>query len=339
MFILTAFLLSLNLGTANADFRFASVEADQSSYTVGSKGILFAHIERMPTNKDSELYLSLLFQGEKVNVIQVSDYLAVALPKRFDLAGDFDLELSVLEQSKAEQKDLDSARVFYLSQIASLQKDLDAENDPEARDILQQRIAVLQGRVSALTDRMDSTRSLLEVDHLTVAIDPALKHSVQTSGVFSGQANRNPATYGVGEKAAFTFHPNTGFNGPDGPKENVFLTKVDGQAIGQAWNAGTDYTISTAAFLAANIGGHVAGTTFFVRSQKQADSLRNAKTQSSKRIQDLTKLRDSAENEVDRVYYNLKISELNGVVSAITAQLNAILLEVGNLSIPFTVTN
>lgn len=335
LFCLFALLATVD---SRAATRIASLTPDQSTYTVGSRAVVLVQIHHQPTRPGHEFHLELEYERGKVNVAQLSENLAVALPPRFSFPGEFGVELGVYDQLTTPQMGFAKAIALYQKSIASLREQLGEENDPEARALLESNIAELEEKVHALEERMAKERTLLEVDSVAWMVNPA-RSSLLPQSLYATEADRNPAIYQLGERALFSFLPHTDFIGEGGVRENIFRAKLDGVSIGEAKKVENTYALLTDSFMASQVGARVLESTFFTRPLKQANVLRAATTQAKIKIQEIQKKRDASKSEAERAYFDFKLVELQAVEAALSDQLEEILLKMGSSQFLFSVTN
>lgn len=336
-------ILSLVFGLVAANAfagsnRLAHLQLDQASYTVGSKAVIFAHLDRIPENDQTEFFLKVRVGGLEIPAILLSDRMAIAFPPKFSEPGAVDVDLDVYLQNSAVQREMDEAIAVYSLEVADLEKKKAGEIDPEARDLLQLRIDEVNSRIQNLNLVKDENRSLREINHLEASVLTGGKQSPAASNFFTTRLNRPSGEYIVSERATFYAHLLTDFTGPDGPRENVFRGDLDGLPL-QTRFAGDEYFFESPQFTPSAVGAHTFHAKLYIRSKKQADLLRSAKVQATRRKADLQKQKDSSHSASKQAYYQLKITELTAALTAIDAQLESILLLVGSDSAAINVTN
>lgn len=333
--ILTALLAIVALPALAASPQFVRTQPDQASYEVGAKAILFAYVDRLPTEPTKEFSVAMRVGGELTNAIRLSDRLLVALPKRFSTPGVQAVESNVFLQTKAEQLQLAQSAAFYQRQIDGLNKQLEGERDPENRAFLEALIAKQQFKLREVQNQIEGQRTLIEVGQSNILVTPA--STIVPAATFTLTADRDPAEYLVGEAAAFTAHLDTLFSGPDGPKEAILRGKVGAENVPTPVQSGDDFTFTTAAFTTGQVGAQTFTVNYLVRSKAQSDLLRNASLLAGKQKQDLEKKLAESVVPEERAYFEAKILEMNQVMNAIAAQLEEILVEVDENSVSFTV--
>lgn len=333
--ILTTLLASISFSALAADPQFVRIQPDQASYEVGAKAIVFAYVDRLPTESTKEFFVSMRVGGELTNTIRLSDRLLVALPKRFQDLGIQFVESNVFLQTKAEQLQLAQSVAFYQRQIDALSKQLEDERDPEKQALLEAVIAKQQMKLLEVQGQIEGRRTLVEVGQSSILVTPS--SSLKPASTFTLTANRDPAEYFVGESAIFTAHLNTQFTGPDGPKEAVLRGKIGETSVVAPGQSGDDFVFTSPVFTASHLGDQNLTVDYSVRSKAQADLLRNASILAGKQKQDLEKkLADSVVPE-ERAYLEAKVLEMTQVMNAIALQLEEILVEVDENSLNFTV--
>jgi len=333
--ILTALLACASLPALAADPQFVRIQPDQASYEVGAKAIVFAYVDRLPTESTKEFFVTMRVGGELTNAIRLSDRLLVALPKRFEAAGKQTIESNVFLQTKAEQLQLAQAAAFYQKKIDALRKQLADERDPENRALLEAIIAKQQAKLREVQNQIEGQRTLVEVGQSTVLVTPS--SSLKPASTFSLTADREPAEYLVGESATFTAHLNTLFTGPDGPKEVVLRGRIGEESVSAPVRSGDDFTFTSPVFEASHAGERAFSVNYLVRSQTQSDVLRNALRLAIKQKQDFEKKLEESVGPEEWPYFQAKAIEMNQVVDAISMQLEEILVDIDEAILNFTV--
>jgi hypothetical protein len=332
--LISALLATVALPALAAEPQFLRIQPDQSEYVVGSRAIVFGYVDRLPTESTKELFISMRVGGEPVNAIRLSDKLVVALPKRFEAAGNHSVESNVFLQDKTEILDLEQSASFYQAQINALLLKLERENDPDAKELIEAEIAASRQKYSAISRQISDARALVEVATKQVLVSPAFR--LAPSAIMDVTIDRDPAVYSVGEFANFTVHINSLFNGPDGPREPVVKATIGSYPLAPEIS-GETFNFTSPLFSMEDIGAREFEATYFIRPKAQADTLRNA---SQLALLEKSKLETQLGNSAspkERAYLESKIADLNRVITAIGDQLEEILVEVDAGSVEFTV--
>lgn len=312
------------------------ITTDQATYQVGSKAVVFIHTDHPIDNPELEYYSGLKVGEQEVSVVELSNHLAVAFPSRFTVAGEQQIALDLFLQDKATHRTLLQGISFYKAKNFELEAQLAKETDSEARAILLGRISLNNELIEKLEAERSGDRTLVELNQATFSVLPAVELVRPLSGVFTSRASHENGIYAPGEVATFYSKLLTGFTGPDGPREVVFRGAVDSVPLLTQF-AVDEYFFTTNFPL--SVGSHAFTSTLLIRSKAQADLLRLALAQAAGRRADFVGKRNGANLPEEIAYYDFKISQLNQAIGNLKEQLEAILLEVGTDTIPFTVTN
>lgn len=332
--LISTLLATVALPALAAEPQFLKIQPDQSSYVVGSKAIVFGYINRLPTESTKELFVSMRVGGELTNAIRLSDRLVVALPRRFEAAGNYSVESNVFLQDREEMLNLEQSAAFYQLEINALLTKLESENDPDAKELIEAEIAASRQKRGAMVRKIADARALVEVGTKQVTVSPIF--NFKSTGIMDVTIDRDPAVYSVGESANFTVHLNSLFDGPGGPHEPVVKAMIGSQPLSPEVS-GENFSFTSFIFSAEDIGLREFEATYFIRPKAQADVLRNASQLALLEKNKLEGLLADSVSPKERAYLELKIADLNRVVAAIGDQLEEILVEVDSGSLEFTV--
>lgn len=337
--ILLTALVSLFLIQSHAwAASFARLTSDRSAYTVGQKAVLMAFLQTLPQNTSDEVYMTAKVNGVAVNITQLSNREWVSLSPVFGVAGNQDWEVSVYLEDKASALALNSSIAFCQNEIFQMQQKMASENDPDARAILQQIIDRDNASIATAQQQLAALRRLMEVDHLSIAVNPALE--------FSETALVDPMTltldstngqYAVGTKATLSIHVNPNYTGADGAMENVMAVDMDGVPLITNILGNKDFSAVTQIFTAANVGTHQFHVTLSIRSKAEASALRDAVGEAQTRLDGFQEDYNNSTDPLQRAYDQKQINDLAQVIAGLNTQLQAILTQAATASVSFVV--
>jgi hypothetical protein len=314
---------------------FQRLEFDQPSYTVGARALVLVHTDRLPKERSYEYHFDLALGGERVTMGRLSNRLSVGFSKAFAEEGEKGVTLRTFMQEIQPQRTLAQGRALYDREITRLQRQLDREENPELRPQLERAIAQNRERVAAIDEAMARDRALVGVRTETIPVLPAVE--VLANSTFTIAADRSPAVYSLGERAAFKFLPSVDFSGPGGAREALFRYFLDDGEVKEAYGTEAGYAGESPLFTGAHVGERTLTAAYLTRPKAQADLLRSLRNLAWRERAALLQSRDRAPTEGERVYLDVKAAEMGQVFDALVNQLGAIAFPVATDTFPLTV--
>ncbi len=319
-----------------AEAKLVKLVTDQTSYSLGSKAVVFAYFDN-PNDANMEFNLTLTMGGAPLKTVFLSPSVAVAFTAPLNTAGDFNIDGQVYLQDATKQASYDKQTLFFTSEVQGLQKELASEVDPNERAALQARIDRDQAFLNVLQKETDDNQLLVGMESMPIKVLASnMRAEAVGPGIFSLAADQT--SYHVGQSANFFATLLTNFTGPDGVREAVWSGDIDGHALLDPSYDNVKYTFTSSAFKIADIGSHTLHAALSIRSKAQADLLRSTLFLATVQRDGYQKNLDASASPEDKIYYQYKINDLNFAITAINAQLQAILLPVTTGSLPFNVT-
>lgn len=323
---------------------FATLTADQpQGYVLGSKAVLMAYINIQPADPRLAIDLEASLGQEKVRIIPISPTQATTVTAALDRTGALDWEVDVYLGDAQLIHEFRGAIQCYEQQINALQNKIAVETDPDQLAVEQQQLQRDQNLMAVAQQQLAAQRRLVETDHLTINVNssrPQLYEKVlNTPPAMTVSASPLYLQYPVGQSAHLTMTVNQLFFGPDGPKENVVRATLDGQPIGVTQVDASDFYSDTAVWTTTGLGQHLFQAQLLVRSQAQANSLRQGITLAEQRRTYLIGCSVTETDPLKLAQIQNEISNLTAVVSAYYAQLESILVPIETDPLGFTVVS
>ena len=320
---------------------FLSIKSDKAAYTIGERAILLAEIKIHPSNPDYEIYIESSYGGQAIKTVRISRDFAVAVTPVFAAAGSSDWVVDAYFQDKSLAADLNATIAFYESERCALEKFLAAETDPVRRGMLQAQIDRDAAIVSDARVQLAANRRKVETQTLAVPVGGSVPQPpappVPGTAPLIIEKDGQGCGYHVGDHATFFVHVMSAFEGPDGPEESIVTGRIGAVVLSGAQSSAREFTFTSAAFTAQDMGERTFEATLYIRSKARASSLRDAIAKAATRRAQYIALRDETEDPLSKAYYQREIDDLTDVLSVFHERLESMKTLVGTRTLGFCV--
>jgi hypothetical protein len=321
---------------------FISIVTDKPTYVLGDQATITVDTLLAPQNFADRIYLQGKVDGVPVNLVFLSDVESAFVSPAFTVVGNVDFEVDVYLENVQNSTALNEGIAYYQTDITNLNAQLAATSDPTQIAALQAQIQRDQTLVSQMQENLMAERRLVEIDHQTIAVtaeSPELrKPRLVDSPILTITFDHSDSTYHPGESAAAQMSVLSDFDGSDGPEEIVVRAKLDGSPIAVTNTSETQFNSVIGPFSQNDLGAHELSADVFIRPQYQVAVFRSSISQAEAlRNIDISN-RDLSNDPKTQAYYNLKIQELDQIISAFYQRLESILTPVGNGSATITIS-
>ncbi|MBI2518856.1 MAG: hypothetical protein HYV97_00485 [Bdellovibrio sp.] len=318
-----------NLVMAQNGPRFVELEASKSSYSVGEKAVLLAHVRILPDNPNFEIFLQAKFNNQTISMTKLSDYESASVTPTLGSAGSFNWTVTAYTQDKRRAHELEGGIFYHEAAIRQAESDLLVITDPDQRNLLLQIIAESNEFLGELRAELFNLRTVVEISTLSVQVtQKQSKHDIPT---FFIEADHENGSYYEGERATFYVHVLSNFE----KQESFVRATFKGSPISVTKASEKEFISQTQTFTASDNGDQIYSATLYTRNKKEADALRGAIASATLSRNKFILQRDQTGDPVLVAYYQKRIDELSSIITEFYQTLEDALTNVGtrNLTI------
>jgi hypothetical protein len=318
-----------------ADPKILGLESSKTSYAIGEKALLSAHVKVLPRESRFEVFLEGKIDGVELKLTRLTESEGFSLSAPL-AAGQHLWEVKAYFQDRDVARGLEGSAAFLAEKIRDIEEQIAQETDPETiQGLLAEKVRMEGIRASALAELAAHRRLIATAQ---VSFNASAARSLKSDAAILVESSRSPNdTYLVGETATFFVHVLTGIEGSEGPMEFVAQGQVPGLELLPQVLGERDFSFTSVPL--ATVGNFQFSATVRMRPKSSSDKLRKAITAADKQVTSFVVKRDNATTPENRAYYQALIDELDAALDDYQAQLERSLSNLEAGALPFTVTN
>ena len=309
-------LVSVTAVWANYVPEFLQLEANQTSYELGDRALLMAHVRIKPTNPNMELYFSSRFKGAHLAIDAISSEELVSFTPELDKAGTFEWVVYVYMQDKHVAESLQLSKIKLEQENIKIDQELVGETDPEVRELLLQMKARNNIIISKINSQIKTGRRLLQTLKLNVVVNKLAVKSQEIPVLLDVKLDREDHTYYVGEQINFVVTRTCDLLGSES-LEYVLKAKLHNRIISLFATDNEYITNGQSQVLeTSQTGERVLSVSLSIRPKEKAENLRTGILMAQKKRAEYIELKNDCLNDsIRQDYYELKIRRMKEVVA------------------------